>query len=423
MRSEEDSISQLPDVLIHDILSHLSTKDAVRTSVLATRWRNLWQHVVGLDLKSRHFQNCSEFVSFTDRFFSYHKDSLISKVCLSICDNLIITPWIDLVTARGIQHLDIFFEIAYTLSLIPLSLYTCETLVRLRLAHVFLVNTEFVSLPCLKIMDLEVVRCPNEATLEKLISGSLALEDLKIFRYSVKVAKGLQVRSRTLKRIHLYTFYNVLIEAPLLQCLKTDVNLRNQFEIIHSGFLDKVDIFFYGVHHNDLGGRRLTRDILTAMSMVSDLFIRCSFWEEIIPYIFPDSKLQFCSLSRLTSQYIYLDLEMLLNLLQSCPKLESLNLLIGDASLVYRENREAKAMSSTVPPCLVSSLKFMELKSRIFVYEREMKLVKYFLENSTILEKLTISLRDDNSIKAKHVILGEILAMQRCSSTCQVLVL
>lgn len=180
-------------------------------------------------------------------------------------------------------------------------------------------------------------------------------------------------------------------------------------------------------------------------------------YQEIIPYIFPDSKLQFCSLSRLTSQYIYLDLEMLLNLLQSCPKLESLNLLvnsftpfydaislskllcialldlflsvwflflqIGDASLVYRENREAKAMSSTVPPCLVSSLKFMELKSRIFVYEREMKLVKYFLENSTILEKLTISLRDDNSIKAKHVILGEILAMQRCSSTCQVLVL
>lgn len=134
-----------------------STKDVVRTSVLSTRWRNLSQRVVGLDLKSCHFQNFSKFVSFTDRFFNYHRDSLISKVCLIICGNLIITPRIDLVTARRIQHLDIYFAINYTFDLIPLSLYTCETLVHLRLQHVLLVNTEFVSLPCLKIMDLEVV--------------------------------------------------------------------------------------------------------------------------------------------------------------------------------------------------------------------------------------------------------------------------
>ncbi|CAF2129062.1 BnaA09g16730D [Brassica napus] len=175
-----------------------STKDVVRTSVLSTRWRNLSQRVVGLDLKSRHFQN------FNHGFRS----------------------------------------------------------------------------------------CPNEATLEKLISGSFVLEDLKILRYSVKGSKGLKVRSRTLKRLHLYTYYNVLIEAPLLQCLKTDVNLTNQFKIIHSGFLDKVDIFFFGVP----GGRRVICDILTDMSMVSDLFIRCTFWEVYLStsehFILPSS----CSL-------------------------------------------------------------------------------------------------------------------------------
>nr|VDC94587.1 unnamed protein product [Brassica oleracea] len=267
-------------------------------------------------------------------------------------------------------------------------------------------------------MDLEVVRCPNEATLEKHISGSFVQEDLKILRYSVKGSKGLKVRSRTLKRLHLYTYYNVLIEAPLLQCLKTDVNLTNQFRIIHSGFLDKVDILFFGVHENP-GGRRVIRDILTDMSMVSDLFIRCTFWEDIIPYIFPDSKLQFCSLSRLTSHHFNLDLEMFLNLLQSCPKLEYLNLL--NISLVYSENREPNAMSSTVPACLVLSLEFVELEILTFVYEREMKLLRYFLENSTILEKLTIRLCGDSSIEAKHV--EEILTIPRCSSTCQVLVL
>lgn len=65
----------------------------------------------------------------------------------------------------------------------------------------------------------------------------------------------------------------------------------------------------------------------------------------------------------------------------------------------------------------------MELESRMFVYEKEMKLVKYFLENSTIMEKLTIRLCDDNSIKGKYVILEEILAMPKMLVHLQVLVL
>ncbi|XP_038719927.1 F-box/FBD/LRR-repeat protein At4g26340-like [Tripterygium wilfordii] len=51
----EDRITQLPDSLLHHILSLLPTKDAVATCILSTRWQDLWMSVTNLDLKCTVF--------------------------------------------------------------------------------------------------------------------------------------------------------------------------------------------------------------------------------------------------------------------------------------------------------------------------------------------------------------------------------
>uniref|UniRef100_A0ACD5ZXC0 Uncharacterized protein n=6 Tax=Avena sativa TaxID=4498 RepID=A0ACD5ZXC0_AVESA len=62
VESEVDRISDLPEGVLHHLLSLMPAHDAVRTCVLAQRWRHLWRSAPAI-----HFTNCKGFSS-DDRF-------------------------------------------------------------------------------------------------------------------------------------------------------------------------------------------------------------------------------------------------------------------------------------------------------------------------------------------------------------------
>jgi len=75
---EEDRISDLPDSLLHHILSFLPIKDAGITSLLSKRWKPLWllQLIIYMDEKHcRDEQLLGSFVAARDKnlpFLSVH---------------------------------------------------------------------------------------------------------------------------------------------------------------------------------------------------------------------------------------------------------------------------------------------------------------------------------------------------------------
>ncbi|XP_010463689.1 PREDICTED: F-box/LRR-repeat protein 13-like [Camelina sativa] len=447
--SEGDLISDLPDSLLCEVLLKLTTKDVVRTSVLSRRWRNLWKCVPGLDLDGGDFreQGCDtessmeNCVSFVDRFLGLHSESNLESFrfnCLGPGDrepdNALIWRWMNTVLDLKVKYID-YSEDAYESDepQIPPAIYTCQTLVSLQLFRVTMSSPEFVSLPSLRVLKLSFVKFLEDLAMETLISGCTALETLIIDRNAHEYDQLLVLRvcSQSLLSFSHYQSKDddflvdtsVVIDAPRLKFLKLQDLQTESFIIKNSGSLVEVDLDFvfslnYGRNFDpgDLPKRNMIRNFLGSTYLVKDMIISSRTLEVIYDYSRCEPLPLFCNLSSLRVDSTHDSWEMLPNFLESCPNLKS---LVLDFSHSLDEGRINMIPG---PRCVLSSLEYVKIERPLKGDEMEMKLVSYFLENSPILKKLTLSVRDYRK-KKESVILKELIAIPRLSSSCQVIFL
>ncbi|KAG7564476.1 F-box domain [Arabidopsis suecica] len=429
INGREDRISLLPDLLLGKILLNLPTKDVVKTSLLSTRWRSLWRSVPKLDLDDNEFPDYNSFVNFVHRFVS-PVESPIENLRLTSkrekIDPLAIKSWVDAAVTRKLQHLEInFFKRYDGFELLPIRIFVCQTLVCLRLRRMFFNELKHFSLPRLKTMHLEEVRFKNPATIEALIVSCPVLEDLSIFT-SQDDLKVIRVGSQTINRLNLVRNddvtnhldidkWEIVIYCPSLKYLSLNDNKSESFTIYSLSSPDKVDIAVdfnvKGVlDPNDLEKRSSIGNFLGRISSVKDMTICWNTLKVIHQYSKQELIPQFYNMSHLHAKIFADDLEMLPDLLNSCPNLKSLVLELNDST-----RKKEQIHFSYVPWCLWSSLESIEMKNPIGGIGVEMKLIKYFLKNSASLKKLTICL-GGRSMKEEYIIFKELLRLRRCSS-------
>ncbi|GJZ20564.1 F-box domain containing protein [Tanacetum coccineum] len=76
MNAQGDRLSNLPDDLIHKILSLVGIKLAVQTSALSSRWRYLWTSLPCLNFSSEDFKTLPKFSKFVTHVLSCRNNQI-----------------------------------------------------------------------------------------------------------------------------------------------------------------------------------------------------------------------------------------------------------------------------------------------------------------------------------------------------------
>ncbi|PWA62518.1 FBD-like protein [Artemisia annua] len=224
-----DRLSNMPDEVLSEILSLMPTKFAVRTSILSKRWRYKWTLVTNIDIDDSHpYHDLKIFSTFVDRVLGLCKTTEIRLFRLRFMEMWVqkssVSKWIDEAVRLNVSELDI----RVMLLGLPLSLFTCKTLTKLRVgfnsqhSNVWDWPTQ-VNLPCLKTLDIAVFSNPSLNAF-KLIGGCPVLESLSFevdhrsgeeeYRFSIPTLKHMKLRIRKSDPIN-----KVVLNVPNLEDL------------------------------------------------------------------------------------------------------------------------------------------------------------------------------------------------------------
>ncbi|XP_026400059.1 F-box protein At4g09920-like [Papaver somniferum] len=196
---KRDRLSDLPDALIHKILSFIDMRSVIRNNILSKRWRYIWKYLPTLnfnsdDIYQNSFRNLfikeDEIIDFIDQVLALREkydiqrlDIVIEHIESKFEDRLYL--WILAAVECHVQELSI--EICDNQKVdIPDCLFTCSSLTKFELTvngrhnygQIFL--PDVTDLPRLKYLKLEGLGFKDEELTDEFFLNCPNLESLTI---------------------------------------------------------------------------------------------------------------------------------------------------------------------------------------------------------------------------------------------------
>ncbi|KAM7269431.1 hypothetical protein ACFE04_024928 [Oxalis oulophora] len=183
-----DRLSNLPDGMIHHILSFVDARLAVQTSVLSKRWIHLWINIPVLNFYSREFPGKFSFENFIRQFLKRHNASTIHTLRfqnLLKLDQSLVANVVKRAVSRNVLHINFRFFSWYSTDFMKHCSLRKKSLRTLKLESCQISPT-FFYFPVLLSLALYNVGSNTEYLLIDNISKCVGLESLELDKCCVK---------------------------------------------------------------------------------------------------------------------------------------------------------------------------------------------------------------------------------------------
>lgn len=437
--SRSDFFNKIPDELVVCIISLLPFKEAVRTSVLSSRWKYLFASMSDIKLRfANSVENIAGFVNVVDNLFRLRKTTcLVDKFFVGRLLSIDLRPsqferWMQqAVMCHGIRELRLSFVFT---AVLPAALFTSKTLEVLAIdfscykdAEIFNFSGDGggfqvpakVSLPRLKFLGLFELNYADDSSLNRIVSNCPVLEELICYLWEND--SNLTVSSTTLKRLAVkYSCsegwsgsFNIVVNAPNVEIFRYSCfgAVTTQNIVVGGPALAKATYEYEHLYgdptHYIPNATALLRSISSTQTLtICDSALK-SIQESNIPLPL------FGNMKRLVIENCRFGLGALPCFLARCESLQVLELRnVGE----WIRNPDAWIpLQEPKGSCLMSRLKIITFL-RFEPGKDQIGMVEYFLRHASALKSMEISLCEE----IDDCFVEMIKAMPRVSEECEV---
>ncbi|XP_078156526.1 F-box/FBD/LRR-repeat protein At1g13570-like [Carex rostrata] len=208
-----DYISNLPADLKQKILVKLSIKEAVRTSILSSKWKDSWTTLPNLVFTEKSTE--SRFINLVDMVLLVHQGQIRKfKLCSQHACNLAISRWMLVLSTNGIENIDLVFKGDKKCE-IPSRFFSCIALKVVRLSGCIINVPRFFNgfnlLRYLRLSNFDL----SGFAIEKLVSSCPLLDHL--FLHCFIQPGCLNISAPNLRYLDIRgEFHDLCLETPKL---------------------------------------------------------------------------------------------------------------------------------------------------------------------------------------------------------------
>ncbi|XAR67473.1 hypothetical protein NMG60_11002245 [Bertholletia excelsa] len=439
----EDKISNLPDSILHQILSFLPTKDAVATCILSTRWKFQWASVSNIDfddsllysneVNGRFPLETTCFMNFVERVLLLRDGSDMQKFRLScrVCFNASrIHAWVSAAIKHKVQELDLCLFVEKPFAL-PRCVFDSESLTTVKIEmNCILELPACISLPRLKTLHLALVTFLDDDSTQKLLSSCPVLQDLTILDCEWMNLKRIMISIPTLKTLTIddLPYFG---SADELNGCEIKVDVENLIHLKYRGHLfneillsdlstvvnASIDIQMLSEKRKEIAYRAVK--LLRGLCGVKSIRISNGVIESLF---MTDSVLDLPTFQNMS--YLELSTEIggdstdkLVDLLQHSANVESL--VFAEGFKPHVSFGEDFWILNRLPKCLLACLKSVSFHN-FQGNHTEICFLKYLLKNALLLERLNVlcSKNPPGDSKKQQELLSQLQTLPKVSKNC-----